>query len=271
MSVDVFVPADFTARAMGADEVAAVAAAAPGVEVRRNGSRGLYWLEPLVEVATDAGRIGFGPLDAAAARALFASGLPDASHPDCLGLVEELPWLKAQSRLTMARVGVIEPLSIAQYKAHGGFEGLERARALTAPAIVETVTEAGLRGRGGAAFPTGIKWRTVLEAEGEPKYIVCNADEGDSGTFADRMIMESDPFCLIEGMLIAGLAVGADRGYIYCRLNIRWPSTPWPRRSAWPQARAIWTASTSRCARAPGPTFVARRPRCSRALKASAA
>ena len=217
MSVDVFVPADFTARALGADEVAAVAAAAPGVEVRRNGSRGLYWLEPLVEVATDAGRIGFGPLDAAAARALFASGLPDASHPDCLGLVEELPWLKAQSRLTMARVGVIEPLSIAQYKAHGGFEGLERARALTAPAIVETVTEAGLRGRGGAAFPTGIKWRTVLEAEGEPKYIVCNADEGDSGTFADRMIMESDPFCLIEGMLIAGLAVGADRGYIYCR------------------------------------------------------
>ena len=218
MSVEVFVPAaDFTARALGADAVAAAVAAAPGVEVRRTGSRGLYWLEPLVEVATDAGRIGFGPLDSAAARALFANGPPNVDHPDCLGLVDELPWLEKQSRVTMARVGVIEPLSIAQYKANGGFAGLARARALTAPAIVETVTDAGLRGRGGAAFPTGIKWRTVLESEGEPKYIVCNADEGDSGTFADRMIMESDPFCLIEGMLIAGLAVGAGRGYIYCR------------------------------------------------------
>ncbi len=216
MSVTVYVPGDFTARALGADQVAAAVAEA-GVDVRRTGSRGLYWLEPLVEVETAAGRIGFGPLDAAAARALFTSGPPDASHPDCLGLVEELPWLKAQSRVTMARVGVIEPLSIDQYKAHGGFQGLERARALSAAAIVDAVTDSGLRGRGGAAFPTGIKWRTVLEAEGAPKYIVCNADEGDSGTFADRMIMESDPFCLIEGMLIAGLAVGADRGYIYCR------------------------------------------------------
>ena len=217
MSVEVFVPADFTARSLGADGVAAVVAAAPGVAVRRTGSRGLYWLDPLVEVATEAGRIGFGPLDAAAAGALFAAGPPGADHPDCLGLVEELACLKAQSRLTMARVGVIEPLSIAQFKAHDGFRGLERARTMPPLAIVDLVTEAGLRGRGGAAFPTGIKWRTVLEAQGRRKYIVCNADEGDSGTFADRMIMESDPFSLIEGMRIAGLAVGATRGYIYCR------------------------------------------------------
>ena len=218
MSMQVFVPADSTARSLGADAVAAaLAEAAPQLDLRRTGSRGLYWLEPLVELETDAGRIGFGPLDARRAQALFADGAPGAEHPDCLGLVEELPALKAQERLTMARVGIIEPLSLAQYEAQGGFAGLRRAQSMDGEAIVAAVTESGLRGRGGAAFPTGLKWRTVLEAEGPQKYIVCNADEGDSGTFADRMVMESDPFLLLEGMRIAGLAVGADRGYIYCR------------------------------------------------------
>ena len=213
-----FVPADSTARSLGADAVArAVAAAAPDVPVLRTGSRGLYWLEPLVEVETDAGRVGFGPLDARQATALFAQGAPGADHPDCLGLIEELPWLKAQQRLTMARVGVIEPLSLQQYQTEGGLAGLRRAQDMAPADIVECVTASGLRGRGGAAFPTGLKWRTVLQAGSGQKYIVCNADEGDSGTFADRMIMESDPFLLIEGMLISGLAVGADRGYIYCR------------------------------------------------------
>ncbi len=218
MSVRVLVPSDSTAKSLGADAVAAaVAEAAPALDVRRTGSRGLYWLEPLVEVETAAGRIGFGPLDVQRARTLFAGGAPSAEHPDCLGLVAELPALKAQARLTMTRAGVVEPLSLAQYEAHGGFLGLRRAQSLTAQEIVAAVTESGLRGRGGAAFPTGVKWRTVLQAEGSQKYIVCNADEGDSGTFADRMVMESDPFLLIEGMRIAGLAVGADRGYIYCR------------------------------------------------------
>ena len=218
MSMQVFVPADSTARSLGADAVAAaLAEAAPQLDLRRTGSRGLYWLEPLVELETDAGRIGFGPLDARRAQALFAEGAPGAEHPDCLGLVEELPALRAQERLTMARVGIIEPLSLAQYEAQGGFAGLRRAQSMDGEAIVAAVTESGLRGRGGAAFPTGLKWRTVLEAEGPQKYIVCNADEGDSGTFADRMVMESDPFLLLEGMRIAGLAVGADRGYIYCR------------------------------------------------------
>src|SRR5690606_23069234 len=106
---------------------------------------------------------------------------------------------------------------IADYQAHEGFKGLETALGLSPEAIVNQVTESGLRGRGGAAFPTGIKWKTVLTAEAEQKYIVCNADEGDSGTFSDRMLMEGDPYALIEGMTIAGLAVQATYGYIYVR------------------------------------------------------
>lgn len=218
MSATVFVPADSTARSLGADAVAAaVAAADPTIDLRRTGSRGLYWLEPLLEVATAAGRIGFGPLDAGQAGRLCAAGAPAADHPHCLGLVEELPALRAQRRLTMARVGVIEPLSLKQFQDHGGFAGLRRARRMAPAEIVKEVANSGLRGRGGAAFPTGVKWRTALEAQADRKYVVCNADEGDSGTFADRMIMESDPYLLIEGMCIAALAVGASRGYIYCR------------------------------------------------------
>jgi len=228
MSTRVFVPADSTARSLGADEVAAaIDALGLDIELVRNGSRGLYWLEPLVEIETDAGRIGFGPIDAGQVAGLFADGIPGADKTNCLGMVEELPYLAPQQRLTTARVGIIDPLSIEDYLAHGGFAGLEKARGMSAQEIVSVVTDSGLRGRGGAAFPTGIKWQTVLDADAEApdshpdhrgkKYIVCNADEGDSGTFVDRMVMESDPFVLIEGIVIAGLAVGADYGYIYCR------------------------------------------------------
>ena len=218
MSPRIFIPADSTARSLGADAVAAaVRAAAPDTQVVRTGSRGLYWLEPLLEIETAAGRIGFGPLSPADIANLFATGLPDNAHPDCLGLIEELPWLQRQQRLTAERFGVIDPLDINDYCDHGGFKGLLQARSLTSAQIVAAVTESGLRGRGGAGFPTGIKWQTVLNANASSKYIVCNADEGDSGTFVDRMLMESDPFSLIEGMIIAGLAVGASSGFIYCR------------------------------------------------------
>ncbi|MFP5480166.1 MAG: formate dehydrogenase beta subunit [Alphaproteobacteria bacterium] len=215
----VYVPLDSAAVALGADKLAeAIAAegAARGVSVQvvRNGSRGMVWLEPLVEVVTDAGRVGFGPMTLADVSGLFGDL---ASHPKALGLVEELPWMKGQTRLTFARVGVIDPLSLEDYRAHGGLVGLERAVKMTAPEIVKEVTDSGLRGRGGAGFPTGIKWKTVSEAPGEQKYIVCNADEGDSATFADRMLMEGDPFTLIEGMAIAGLACGATKGYVYIR------------------------------------------------------
>ena len=216
----IYVPRDAAAKAVGAEAVAAAVraeAAARGlpVELVRNGSRGMVWLEPLLEVETPAGRIAFGPVSPADVAALFDTDF--GVHPKALGLTAEIPFLKKQTRLTFARVGLIDPLSLSEYEAHGGLAGLRKALALSPEAIVAEVTDSGLRGRGGAGFPTGIKWKTVLGAEAAQKYVVCNADEGDSGTFADRMLMEGDPFTLIEGMAIAALAVGATRGYIYSR------------------------------------------------------
>jgi formate dehydrogenase iron-sulfur subunit len=210
----VYVPRDAAARALGSDAVAAaVVAAAPEAELVRNGSRGMVWLEPLVEIETGAGRTAFGPVTPADIPAILTD---PKGHPLALGLVEDIPFFAAQTRLTFARCGLTDPLSMEDYEAHGGLAGLRTA--LDAPSdIVQIVTDSGLRGRGGAGFPTGIKWRTVAGAQADQKYIICNADEGDSGTFADRMLMEGDPFCLIEGMVIAGLAVGATRGYVYLR------------------------------------------------------
>lgn len=211
----VYLPLDSAAVALGADEIAAaIRAQRPDVTLVRNGSRGMVWLEPMVEVETPAGRMAFGPMAVADVPALFGDL---AAHPKALGLTEELPWMKAQTRLTFARVGVIDPLSLADYRAHGGLKGLERALGMSQPDMVAEVTNSGLRGRGGAGFPTGIKWKTVSEAQADRKYIVCNADEGDSATFADRMLMEGDPFTLIEGMAIAGLACGATKGFVYIR------------------------------------------------------
>ena len=222
MSVRLFVPCDAGALAVGADEVAQAlhkAALERGAEVEivRNGSRGLYWLEPLVELETAQGRFGFGPVTADDAPSLLDAIIADKPHKLSLGLTEEIPWLKRQTRLTFARCGVIDPRSLDDYLAHGGYKGLERALTLTSDQILADVTTSGLRGRGGAGFPTGIKWKTVAQASADRKYIVCNADEGDSGTFADRMIMEGDPFVVIEGMTIAGITVGATKGYIYIR------------------------------------------------------
>jgi formate dehydrogenase iron-sulfur subunit len=218
--VRIFVPLDSAAKALGADEVAAAVQAEAlrrGLEVTvvRNGSRGMVWLEPLLEVDTEAGRLAFGPIEAGDVAGLFDAGF--GAHAKALGPTEELPWMKAQTRLTFARCGIIDPLSLDDYQAHGGLTGLRRAIGLAPDAVVAEVTDSGLRGRGGAGFPTGIKWKTVAGAVADRKYIVCNADEGDSGTFADRMIMEGDPFTLIEGMVIAGVAVGATKGFIYSR------------------------------------------------------
>ncbi|MGV7206366.1 formate dehydrogenase beta subunit [Oxalobacteraceae bacterium A2-2] len=224
MSIRIFVPRDSTALALGADAVAAAIALEAArrqisIELVRNSSRGLFWLEPLVEVEAAVGRVGYGPVDADDVSALFDAGfhLGQDGHALALGPVERIPYLARQQRLTFARAGITDPLSLSDYEAHGGYRGLRNAVAMEPSAIVAAVTASGLRGRGGAAFPTGIKWNTVAKAAGQQKYIVCNADEGDSGTFADRMVMEGDPFMLIEGMTIAGLAVGATHGYIYCR------------------------------------------------------
>ncbi len=212
----IFVPLDSAAKALGADEVAAAIAHHAAtrnldIQIIRNGSRGMVWLEPLIEIDTPEGRIGYGQVTRDQVADLLDGKLQS------LGRVEDIPYLARQTRLTFARCGIIDPLDMDDYAAHGGLAGLRRALTMTMPQIVAEVTDSGLRGRGGAGFPTGIKWKTVSEAQADQKYIVCNADEGDSGTFADRMIIEGDPFTLIEGMTIAGLGVGATRGYVYLR------------------------------------------------------
>ncbi|HEY6643204.1 NADH-quinone oxidoreductase subunit NuoF [Povalibacter sp.] len=225
LSTTIYVPADASALSVGAEAVAKAITAeaarrALPVNVIRNGSRGAMWLEPLVEVGTSAGRHAYGPVKVADVAGLFEAGfLQGREHPLAQGLTEDIPYFKVQQRLTFARVGVTDPLSLEDYVAHDGYLGLRRALELSPAQIVEIVTASGLRGRGGAAFPTGVKWKTVLEQTAARKYIACNADEGDSGTFADRMLMEGDPFVLIEGMTIAGIAVGAERGQIYLRIE----------------------------------------------------
>ena len=223
MAIKVYVPIDAASLSVGAEAVAkAIAAEAvrqhQSVHIVRNGSRGLFWLEPMIEVETGQGRIAYGPVEAHEVAGLFDCGfLSGGMHAKRLGPTEEIPYLKRQQRLTFARIGVIDHLSLDDYRSMEGFSGLRRALGMAGKDIVEEVLASGLRGRGGAGFPTGIKWRTVLGVQADQKYIVCNADEGDSGTYADRMIMEGDPFMLIEGMAIAGVAVGATKGFIYLR------------------------------------------------------
>ena len=239
----VFVPRDATACALGADAVAeSIIEGARGrgleIDLVRNGSRGAFWLEPMVEVETENGRIAFGPVAPADLPGMFEAGFPGpADHALALGAVDSIDWLASQQRLTFLRAGWIDPVSLDDYRSMGGLKGLDRALKMSAQEIVDEVKESGLRGRGGAAFPTGIKWQTVLDTPSEQKYIVCNADEGDSGTFADRLLMEADPYQLVEGMTIAGLAVGADEGYIYLR-------------SEYPHARAVLTEAISRAEQA---------------------
>jgi formate dehydrogenase iron-sulfur subunit len=212
----IFVPGDSAAQSVGADLVAVAIAAEAAkrnldIQIVRNGTRGALWLEPLVEVEKDGKRIGYTNVTSEDAAAVL-----DGSHAS-IGDVDSFEWLASQDRVTYKRVGIIDPLSIADYEAHGGFKGLARAQSMSQADIVAEVTESGLRGRGGAGFPAGIKWKTVMDAAADQKYICCNADEGDSGTFADRILMEGDPFTLIEGMAIAGLAVSATKGFIYVR------------------------------------------------------
>ncbi len=222
MSMKIYIPGDAAAVACGADEIAEAFAASAKqrgkeVEIVRNGSRGLHWLEPLLEVVTPKGRVSYGPATLADVESLFDAMLGSGEHKLCHGVTDEIPWLKKQTRLTFARCGLVDPRSLEDYKAHDGYKGLAKAIEAGPQKTIDEVTQSGLRGRGGAGFPTGIKWNTVFLAQADQKYIVCNADEGDSGTFADRMIMEGDPFVLIEGMTIAGMAVGATKGYVYIR------------------------------------------------------
>ena len=223
MTIKIYVPLDSGSIALGADDVAIAVSNEIGArnldaKLVRNGSRGMYWLEPMVEVETPNGRFAYGPVTPKDVASLFdADFIAGSDHPLALGPTEDIPFLKKQTRLTFARCGIIDPLSIEDYRTYEGFAGLDKAVTMKPADIVKQVTDSGLRGRGGAGFPTGVKWNTVLGAESPQKYIVCNADEGDSGTFADRMIMEGEPFVLIEGMAIAGIATGATKGYLYTR------------------------------------------------------
>lgn len=220
MTVKVYVPCDAAALSMGANAVANAIADQGGsdVEIIRNGSRGMLWLEPMVEIETDKGRVAYGPVKASDVEGLVNAGMLEGKDHDLgHGLTEDMPYLANQERLTFARVGVIDPLSLTDYAANGGLKGLDKSLNMDPSDIVEAVLDSGLRGRGGAGFPTGIKWRTALAQPDGQKYMCANADEGDSGTFADRMLMEGDPFTLIEGMIIGGRAIGADTGYVYIR------------------------------------------------------
>ena len=221
-ALTLYLPLDSVAVALGAEEVVHALAEAAAVrkidlEIVRTGSRGMHWLEPLLEVEREGKRIGYGPIDVSDAGALLDAIADNGEHPTRVGPVEEIPFFKKQTRLIFKRCGVTDPFSLDDYKAHGGCAGLKKALRMENADICEEVMQSGLRGRGGAGFPAGIKWKTVAETQADQKYIVVNADEGDSGTFADRMIMEGDPFLLIEGMTIAGVATGATRGYIYLR------------------------------------------------------
>jgi formate dehydrogenase iron-sulfur subunit len=221
-ALKIYIPRDAAAVSVGADELvgaftAAAATRKLDIEIIRNGSRGLLWLEPMVEVVTPNGRVAFGPVEDKDVGSVLDAMIADGAHELRLGIADDITWLKKQTRFTFVRCGVVDPRSVEDYIAHGGYRGLARALTLDGAGIVADVTTSGLRGRGGAGFPTGIKWKTVADAKADRKFIVCNADEGDSGTFADRMIMEGDPFVVIEGMTIAGIAVGASKGYIYIR------------------------------------------------------
>jgi formate dehydrogenase iron-sulfur subunit len=221
--IKIYVPRDSSATAVGADDVAiAIAKEAKsrniGVQIIRNSSRGMAFAEPFIEVETSKGRAGYGPVGVGDVKGLFTSEFHNGKkHKLGHGLVDDIPYLKNQERLTFARAGITDPLSLDDYLGHSGFAGLRNALGMSGAEIVQEVTESGLRGRGGAAFPTGIKWKTVHDTKADQKYVCCNADEGDSGTFADRMVMEGDPFMLIEGMTIAALAGGATKGYVYIR------------------------------------------------------
>ncbi|MFT5389145.1 MAG: formate dehydrogenase iron-sulfur subunit, partial [Porticoccaceae bacterium] len=228
MSLQIFIPQDTTALALGAEKVSSAMAHALerrglNTNITRNGSRGMFWLEPLVEVQIGSARQAFGPVNTSDVESILDAvqsnldGTAKIDHPLHLGEVDQIDYLATQQRLTFKRSGVADPTCITSYQRLEGFVGLTKALSMTGQAIVDELKNSGLRGRGGAAFPAGIKWQTVLDTAGEQKYIVCNADEGDSGTFADRLLMESDPYQLIEGMTIAGLAVGANQGYIYLR------------------------------------------------------
>ena len=232
----IFIGTATCGRAAGADTVLeAINAALERHKIKANitqvGCLGLCYAEPLVDIIKPGRpRIHYGNLTPELAAQLVEEYLVnDNPHPDlALGTtgngrlpdipdLYELPVLKPQVRIALRNCGLIDPENINHYIARGGYRGLTRALEMTPEAVISEVQESGLRGRGGAGFPTGMKWGFCRKAQGEPKYIICNADEGDPGAFMDRSLLEGDPHAVLEGILIGAYAIGANEGYIYIR------------------------------------------------------
>jgi len=189
--------------------------AAEDVQICKAGCLGLCYLEPLIEVYDDEGkRFLYGNVTEKTAAEIYNSHA-QFSREISKYLVSN--GFSRQERLILARCGEIDPESLDEAMALGAYEGLKNALAMTPDEVIETMKASGLRGRGGAGFPTGVKWSLARASKGDEKFVICNADEGDPGAFMDRSILESDPHAVIEGLAIAGFAVGAGRGIIYVR------------------------------------------------------
>ncbi|MBX9659494.1 MAG: SLBB domain-containing protein [Nitrospiraceae bacterium] len=207
--IRLYLSKDTSSCAAGAERLAEAWRSRFDVELVRTSSRGAFFLEPMVERDSPDGRLAWCQVAPADLPRILAGngGVP----------VSTIPFLAKQARHTFASFGVTEPLSTAAYQAHGGLAGLRAAQQMSPAAIIQEIKTSRLRGRGGAAFPVWKKWEVAAATTADRKYVVANADEGDAGTYCDRMIMEGDPFRMIEGMLICGRAIGAQAGYVYCR------------------------------------------------------
>ncbi len=213
---------DTSSRAAGAERLAEHLRTRADVQLIHTSSRGAFFLEPMIERDSPTGRVAWChvALDDLPNIIMGTGGMP----------VDAIPYLAKQTRATFANFGITEPLALDEYQSRGGFKGLEAALAMAPEAIIQELKISRLRGRGGAAFPVWNKWQVAHQTDANEKYVVVNADEGDAGTYCDRMVMEGDPFRLIEGMLICAHAIGATKGFIYCRQE--YPAAAWSIRTA---------------------------------------
>ncbi|GAB4173338.1 MAG: NADH-quinone oxidoreductase subunit NuoF [Calditrichia bacterium] len=195
------------------------------IELDKTGCIGMCYREPLIEFRTKDQEKGviYGDVTPDMAIQLLETFVADQPLPDTNVVkaedkpAEEEGFYKNQIRIVLRNAGIIDPEKIDDYKDKDGFQGLERALSMSPEQVIEEVKQSGLRGRGGAGFPTGLKWQFARGSKGDEKYVICNADEGDPGAFMDRSVLEGDPFSVIEGMTIAAYAIGANKGVIYVR------------------------------------------------------
>ena len=203
------------------------------IEITPTGCIGFCQVEPIMDVVVESGhRLSYGQVQPEDVSFILDEALNknnykidgllgqhrNGSTPlEGIPCLEEHPFFRKQLKKVLRNCGIINPVSLEEYKASGGFAGLGKALAMTPRDVIDEVTRSGLRGRGGGGFTTGKKWLFAYNENNAKKYIVCNADEGDPGAFMDRALMEGDPYAVLEGIMIAGYAIGADEGIVYCR------------------------------------------------------